>query len=134
MSDPITKLVVNAIGCGVMLALESRDELTAQLRALPPAGSLADALRPEAMRFIRARADLVEGLGSRKIETIEELEALPSGSVIRCRHGWIHVKDVAEGCWWTAGSGVPRMLGAMDVPVQLLELGMDEPSEMVSHV
>lgn len=58
-SDPVTDLVVNAIGYGVMMALEGRDALIAKLRTLPPTGSLADALVEDAEGFIRTRADLV---------------------------------------------------------------------------
>lgn len=62
--DPVTDLVLNAMGCGVLLALDGRDALIEKLRALPPGGSLTDALADEAAGFIRTRVDLVEALGN----------------------------------------------------------------------
>lgn len=63
--DAVVDLVVNAIGYGVMMALEGRDELLSKLQALGPGGSLADALRSEAEGLVRTRSDLVEALGQR---------------------------------------------------------------------
>lgn len=61
-SDPMTELVVNAIGYGVMMALEDRDGLIAKLQTLPSKGTLADALVPDAEGFIQTRADLVSSV------------------------------------------------------------------------
>jgi hypothetical protein len=60
--DPVVDLVVNAIGYGVMMALEGKSELVAKLSALPANGVLADALMSDAEGFIRTRRDLVEAL------------------------------------------------------------------------
>ena len=62
-TEALIELVQNAIGYGVMMALDGRDELLSKLRALPPSGSLADALRGNAESFIETRADLAEALG-----------------------------------------------------------------------
>lgn len=62
MNDPMIDLVCNAMGYGVMMALESRDELLRKLQAQPSNGSLADALRSNAEAFIKTRADLTEAL------------------------------------------------------------------------
>lgn len=58
--DPVVDLVRQAIGYGVMMALEGREGLIAKLSAGDPNGSLADALISDAEGFIRTRADLVE--------------------------------------------------------------------------
>lgn len=57
--DAILDLVVNAIGYGVMMALESRDDLIARIRGAGPTTTLADLLIPDAESFIHTRADLV---------------------------------------------------------------------------
>lgn len=62
MSDPITDLVVNAMGYGVMMALERREELLAKLSSLPPNTSLAEALKGDAEEFVGIRTDLVEAI------------------------------------------------------------------------
>jgi hypothetical protein len=65
--DPVVDLVVNAIGYGVMMALEGRSELLAKLQALPATSTLADALVSDAEGFIRTRRDLVEALADRPV-------------------------------------------------------------------
>lgn len=62
-ADALIALVQNAIGYGVLMALEDRDALIRKLRALPATGTLADALRGHAEAFITTRADLTEALG-----------------------------------------------------------------------
>ncbi len=68
-TDPVTDLVRCAIGYGVMMALEGRDELLAKLQRLPVDGSLADALNEDAERFVRTRADLVQDVAEAFRET-----------------------------------------------------------------
>ncbi|UCZ58694.1 hypothetical protein [Mycolicibacterium phocaicum] len=60
--DPMTDLVVNAIGYGVMMALEDREGLIRKISQAGPSASLADALIPDAEGFIDTRADLVEAV------------------------------------------------------------------------
>lgn len=61
--DPVIELVLNAIGCGVMLATHSPQKLHDMLRAAErDGGTLADALRDEAEAFVVTRADLIEAL------------------------------------------------------------------------
>ncbi|QFG09082.1 hypothetical protein I5J49_gp54 [Mycobacterium phage ThulaThula] len=60
--EAVVDLVLNAIGYGVMMALEGRAELVARLQAAPPSASLGDLLRGDAERFAQTRADLVEAL------------------------------------------------------------------------
>lgn len=60
--DPVTELVINAMGNGVMLALDDPHRLRAAIIAAGPDGTLADALKGEAEEFIRIRADLIEAL------------------------------------------------------------------------
>lgn len=60
--DPVVDLVRNAIGYGVMMALEDRADLIAKLSALPVDGSVADALISDAEGFVNIRRDLVEAL------------------------------------------------------------------------
>lgn len=62
--DPITDLVINAMGYGVMMALEGREKLIAKLQGIGPGGVLADALVDDAKEFIRIRMDLVEAVRS----------------------------------------------------------------------
>lgn len=62
--NPIVDLVRNAMGYGVMMALEGRDELVAKLTAAGVNTSLADALTSDAEGFVRTRADLVEAVTS----------------------------------------------------------------------
>lgn len=65
VQDPVTELVRNAIGCGVMMALENRDELIRKLRSLPADGTLADALTQDAESFVRYRTDLIEDVAEK---------------------------------------------------------------------
>jgi hypothetical protein len=60
--DPVVELVLNAMGFGVMMALEGKPDLLKRLSALPADGSLADALRSDAEGFVKTRSDLVEAL------------------------------------------------------------------------
>lgn len=63
--DAVTDLVRDAIGCGVMMALEGRDELIRKLQRLPADGSLADALTEDAESFVRIRADLLNAVAEK---------------------------------------------------------------------
>jgi len=58
--DPVVDLVRQAMGYGVMLGTEGRDQLMAKLRALPSDGSFPDALTSDAEGFVEMRNDLVE--------------------------------------------------------------------------
>jgi hypothetical protein len=60
--NPVVELVVNAMGYGVQLALDGRDELRAKLLACNVGDTLADALRADAEQFCHTRADLIEAL------------------------------------------------------------------------
>lgn len=66
--DPVVDLVRNAIGYGVMMALEDKSGLIAKL-SINPGGSLADALTADAEGFVRTRADLVEAVGGQETDT-----------------------------------------------------------------
>lgn len=59
MIDPVVDLVRNAMGYGVMMALEGKSDLIAKLST---SVSLADALTSDAEGFVHTRADLVEQL------------------------------------------------------------------------
>lgn len=60
--DPKVELVRNAIGYGVMMALEGKADLLAKLQSLGPGTTLADALTGDAEKFIETRADLIEAV------------------------------------------------------------------------
>ncbi|SCX34539.1 hypothetical protein [Mycolicibacterium fluoranthenivorans] len=60
--DPLVDLVRNAIGYGVMMAVESPVELRAKLSALPENSTLADALTSDAKGFVEIRRDLIEAV------------------------------------------------------------------------
>lgn len=60
--DPMTDLVRQAMGYGVMLATEGKDRLVAKLQAQGPSGSLPDALIEDAESFLGIRTDLVEAV------------------------------------------------------------------------
>lgn len=57
--DALVDLTTNAIGYGVMYALERRDELLAKLRAGGPTATMFDAMKSDAEDFLVTRADLV---------------------------------------------------------------------------
>lgn len=63
--DPVVDLVRQAMGYGVMMALEGRDQLLAKLSAGGASASLVDALTSDAEGFVRTRADLVESVYNR---------------------------------------------------------------------
>lgn len=71
MMDPVVNLVRQAMGYGVMMALEGREDLIAKL-CTPSNDSLADALTSDAQGFVRTRADLVDELNG-------AMMALPKG-------------------------------------------------------
>lgn len=60
--DPAVDLVRQAMGYGIMMALEDRAGLVAKLSALPTHGNLPDALIEDAEEFVSIRTDLVEAL------------------------------------------------------------------------
>lgn len=60
--DALVDLTTNAIGYGVMKALESRDDLLKQVRAAGPNTTMWDVLKPDAESFLQTRGDLVERL------------------------------------------------------------------------
>ncbi|ORA02150.1 hypothetical protein BST17_24890 [Mycolicibacterium bacteremicum] len=60
--DALVDLTTNAVGYGVMMALESRDELLRKLQAAGPNTTMWDVLKPDAESFLRTRTDLVERL------------------------------------------------------------------------
>jgi hypothetical protein len=60
--DPVVALVANAIGYGVMLALEGKDILRHKLESLPPGSTLFDAVIHDAEEFAKTRSDLVDAL------------------------------------------------------------------------
>lgn len=62
MMDPATELALNAMGYGVMMALEDPHGLRAKVLAVGPGGTLADALRADAEAFCVTRADLVQAV------------------------------------------------------------------------
>ncbi|WRQ08192.1 hypothetical protein JDBV06_00835 [Mycobacterium phage dwieneke] len=61
--EVVVELVTNAIGYGVMMALEGRAELLRRLQAAPPNVTLGELLRVDAEQFSQTRADLVEAIG-----------------------------------------------------------------------
>lgn len=60
--DALVDLTTNAVGYGVMYALERRDELLAKLQGAGPNTTMWDLLKPDAEGFLRTRTDLVERL------------------------------------------------------------------------
>ncbi|TGB37893.1 hypothetical protein [Mycolicibacterium peregrinum] len=58
--DPVVDLVRQAMGYGVLMALEDRAGLVAKLQAVGPGGSFPDALTSDAEGFVSMRRDLVE--------------------------------------------------------------------------
>ncbi len=61
-SEALVDLTTNAIGYGVMMALENREELLRKVQAAGPEMTMWDVLKPDAKGFLRTRADLVEDL------------------------------------------------------------------------
>lgn len=64
--DPIVQLACNAIGYGVMLALEGKSELLAKLQGIPPNGTMYDALLKDAEGFVETRSDIVRDIRSER--------------------------------------------------------------------
>lgn len=61
-NQALVDLTTNAIGYGVMMALESREELLRKLQAAGPNTTMWDVLKPDAEGFLRTPTDLVEAL------------------------------------------------------------------------
>lgn len=60
--DALVDLTTNAIGYGVMMTLERREDVLHQIRAAGPAATMWDVLKPAAESFLQTRGDLVERL------------------------------------------------------------------------
>lgn len=60
--DPVVDLVRNAIGYGVMMALENRTGLIRRMQDAGPGVTMTDLLAEDAAGFVQTRADLVEAV------------------------------------------------------------------------
>lgn len=61
--EALVDLTANAVGYGVMMALEGRADLIRKLQAAGPNATMFDAVKADAESFLVTRADLVEALG-----------------------------------------------------------------------
>jgi hypothetical protein len=79
----------------------------------------------EEERIERAHAEHVaaEWVKARTIETVEQLDALPDHSIIRCAGGaaWHKQELYSQGePWWCAGSEIESPPTAVQLPARLL--------------